>query len=125
MLQKVSKNSFGQLIALKEVSPETKFLQKVVGIISQEMHKSTFGSVQLAQKLNMSESQVYRKLKAITDTSTAVYIRSFRLHKAKEVLVNTDKTVSEVAYDLGFNDPSWFSRAFKEEFGTAPNHINK
>ena len=125
MLQKVSKNSFVQLIALKEVSPETKFLQKVVGIISQEMHKSTFGSVQLAQKLNMSESQVYRKLKAITDTSTAIYIRSFRLHKAKEVLVNTDKTVSEVAYDLGFNDPSWFSRAFKEEFGAAPNDISK
>ena len=125
MLKKIAIRGFGQLITSKEDSPETKFIKKVVNIISEEMHRSTFGPVQLAQKLSLSESQIYRKLKAITNISTAIYIRSFRLQKAKEMLKTTSKTVSEIAYDVGFNDPSWFSRAFKEEFGSAPNDIRK
>jgi len=48
-----------------------------------------------------------------------------RLQQAKELLQTTDKTISEVAYDVGFNDPSWFSRAFKEEFGFSPSAISK
>ena len=68
---------------------------------------------------------MYRKLKAITGKSTAVFIRTIRLEAAKEQLQYTDKTVSEIAYAVGFNDPSWFSRAFKEEFGHPPSGMHK
>ena len=68
---------------------------------------------------------MYRKLKATSGKSTAVFIRSIRLQKAKELIQTTEKTISEVAYDVGFNDPSYFSRAFKEEFGLAPSAISK
>jgi AraC-like DNA-binding protein len=75
--------------------------------------------------LQLSNSQVYRKIKAITGKSTAVFIRSIRLQYAKELLKNTDKTISEIAYEVGFNNPSWFSRAFKEEFGYTPSSSSK
>ena len=70
-------------------------------------------------------SQLYRKIKAITEKSTAVFIRSIRLQYAKELLSSHDKSVSEIAYEVGFNDPSWFSRAFKDEFGFSPSEVSK
>ena len=79
----------------------------------------------ISRELNLSESQLYRKLKAITDASTAVFIRKVRLQKAKTLLQNSEFTVSEVAYQTGFNSPGWFSRAFKEEFGYSPNETRK
>ena len=71
----------------------------------------------------MSDSQLYRKLKAITDRSAAIFIRHVRLEKAKELLQNSDKTVAEVAFETGFNDPNWFSKAFREEFGQSPTQF--
>lgn len=68
---------------------------------------------------------MYRKLKSTTDKSTAIFIRSVRLQKAKELIETTDNTISEIAYQVGFNNPSWFSRAFKEEFGYPPSEISK
>ena len=52
------------------------------------------------------------------------HLQSCRLQKGKELVQTTDKTISEIAYDVGFNDPSYFSRAFKEEFGLAPSAIS-
>ncbi len=75
--------------------------------------------------MHLSESQIYRKLKSITDKSTAVFIRSVRLQKAKELIQTSNKTVSEIAYKVGFNDTSWFSRSFKEEFGVPPSDLVK
>ncbi len=89
------------------------------------MGNSNFGSGDLAKKLLISESQLYRKIKAITENSTAVFIRSIRLKLAKELLSTTNKTISEIAYETGFNDPSWFSRAFKDEFGFSPSETPK
>ena len=125
LIDKIQKDGLHNLMDKKEISPEAKFLQKVVKLIHAEISNSTFGSGNLASKLNLSESQVYRKLKAITNKSTAVFIRTVRLQRAKEQLQTTDKTISEIAYDVGFNDPSWFSRAFKDEFGFAPSDTHK
>lgn len=71
----------------------------------------------------MSDSQLYRKLKAISNTSTAIFIRKVRLEKAKELLNSTDLSISEIAYSTGFNDPNWFSKAFKEEFKDSPSNF--
>ena len=99
--------------------------EKVFKSIQQEMNSPSFGSVSLAQTLLLSESQLYRKLKSISGKSTALFIRSVRLQKAKELIQTTDKTISEISYELGFNDPAWFSRVFKEEFGFSPSDISK
>ncbi len=120
LIDKIQKTGFDQFLNKRSKNPKIQFLQKIVTLIHQEIGNSNFESGYLAKKLLLSDSQVYRKIKAITGKSTAVFIRSIRLQYAKELLKNTNKTVSEIAYEVGFNDPSWFSRAFKEEFGYAP-----
>ena len=87
------------------------------------MSESSFATAQLSHKLHLSESQVYRKIKAITDLSTAVFIRSIRLQKGKELIQQSSKTISEISYDVGFNDPAYFSKSFKEEFGYSPSEL--
>ncbi len=124
LIDKIQKDGLINVLERRE-SPDTKFLQKVIQFIQDDISNSAFGSAELAHKLHLSESQIYRKLKAITDKSTAVFIRSVRLQRAKELIKTTDKNISEIAYDTGFNDPSWFSRAFKEEFGFAPSDFYK
>ena len=89
------------------------------------MSSPAYDSASLAQNLMLSESQLYRKLKSITGKSTALFIRSIRLQKARELIHSTDEPISQVAYEVGFNDPSWFSRVFKEEFGFAPSDLTK
>lgn len=74
-------------------------------------------------EIGMSNSQLYRKLKAITGKSTAIYIRYNRLIMAKNLLETTDKTVSEVAYTVGFKELAYFSRCFSEEFGYPPSQV--
>jgi AraC-like DNA-binding protein len=114
-------DGFNSILKKQTKDPKLQFLQKIQNIIQEDISNSNFGSSDLAKKLAISESQLYRKIKAITEKSTAVFIRSVRLQFAKELLATTDKTISEVAYEVGFSNPSWFSRAFKEEFGCSPS----
>ncbi len=125
MLSKFEKTGLDRLLAKNIKNSETKFLEKIILVIYDNITQADFGPVQLAINLGLSESQLYRKLKAITGKSAVVFIRSIRLQKGKELIQTTDKTISEVAYDVGFNDPSYFSRAFKEEFGHAPSAFSK
>ena len=100
-------------------------MNKVLFYIEQNIDDASFNSMRLSRELGLSESQLYRKLKATTDASTAVFIRRVRLQKAKTILQNSEFTISEIAYQTGFNSPGWFSRAFKAEFGYAPNETRK
>jgi len=125
MLSKFEKTGIERLLSKNVKNSETKFLNKTIAVIHDNITQSDFGSNQLALQLNLSESQLYRKLKATSGKSTALFIRSIRLQKGKEFIQTTNKTISEVAYDVGFNDPSYFSRAFKEEFGNAPSTLSK
>tara|TARA_R110002051_G_scaffold1700_3_gene9615 strand:+ start:1854 stop:5912 length:4059 start_codon:yes stop_codon:yes gene_type:complete len=125
LILKFQQGQFSKVMAMQPKNAETKFITKVIALIHEELDNSSFSSSELSSKLLLSESQVYRKLKAITGKSTAVFIRTIRLEAAKEQLQYTDKTVSEIAYAVGFNDPSWFSRAFKEEFGHPPSGMHK
>ena len=123
--KKFENSGFSNILNKRSADPETKFLQKVVKAIHENISNHSFGAVQLAHELGLSESQVYRKLKAISGKSTAVFIRSIRLQKGKELIQTSSDTISEIAYEVGFNDPAWFSRAFKDEFGFAPSAMSK
>ncbi|MFV0266744.1 MAG: helix-turn-helix domain-containing protein, partial [Draconibacterium sp.] len=108
-----------------EVTPGQKFLYKAISVIEKEMSDTGFNTSSLAFELKYSESQLYRKIKAISGTSPALFIRSVRLKKAKELLQSSDMSIAQIAYETGFKDPSWFSRSFKAEFGYAPKEIRK
>lgn len=104
---------------------EDKFLEKINSIIETHMEKPEFGVDELCRAIGISRPQLFRKLKALTDKSIVAYLRSIRLHKAKELLQAGELNISEVAYEVGFNDPLYFSRVFSREFGFPPTTLLK
>lgn len=123
ILTKVKNQGIESFIRENREDPSLKFLNMAVAAIHSNIDNTLFGPPLFAKKMGMSESQLYKKLKATTGKSTALFIRSIRLEKAKLLLLSTKKSVSEISYETGFNDPSWFSRAFKSEFGYSPSEV--
>ena len=101
------------------------FLIKLNGIVASNMNNADFGLPQLCKAMGFSRAQIYRKIKELTDQSPAVYVRKLKLQKARELLKNTNLNISEVAYEVGFKDLSYFSRSFSEEFGAPPSETRK
>jgi DNA-binding response OmpR family regulator len=102
---------------------EDSFIMEVQKAIIDHLDDETFDSEKLCRKMGMSLSPLYRKIKALTGKSTAVYIRSVRLTRAYELLRQTEKSVSEIAYEVGFKDAAYFSRCFSEEYGESPRSV--
>ena len=102
---------------------EDDFILKIQNAVLDHLDDETFDTDKLCKHLGISASQLYRKLKAITGKSTAIYIRSIRLATAFELLRQTDKPVSEIAYEVGFKDAAYFSKCFSEEYGKSPRKV--
>lgn len=96
-------------------------LEKVLQIIDANLSSETFGVVKLGKELGLSERQLQRKIKGISNKSPNQLISSVRLHRAKELLLTKEKNIGEVAFLTGFSNPSYFSKAFKREFGVSPS----
>ena len=104
---------------------EDSFIEKVEKILLAQLGEDDFSTHELARELHLSRSQVHRKIKALTGMSAAIYIRHIRLQKAKELLLSTDLSISEIAYHTGFKTPVYFSQVFKETFGEPPSATRK
>ena len=104
---------------------EDQFLQKAEKAVLEHLDDSDFGVPQLCRQMGMSQSQLYRKLKALTNKSIAAYIRQVRLHEGRKMLQSTNGSISEVAYQTGFSSLQYFSDAFFEEFGYRPSELSK
>ncbi|MCB0565295.1 MAG: response regulator [Phaeodactylibacter sp.] len=102
---------------------EDAFLRKVKAVIEENLSDATFGVQELSRELGLSRSQLFRKIKALTGKSILLYIRSVRLHKAREMLKSTRLNISEVGYMVGFTNPAYFSTAFLNEFGESPSAV--
>jgi YesN/AraC family two-component response regulator len=100
---------------------EDKFLSKVNAIIEQNVSDSTFNIENLGESLNISSVQLRRKLKALTNQTSVEYLRNYRLEKAATMLKNKEGNVSEVAYSVGFESISYFSKTFQVHFGVKPS----
>lgn len=96
------------------------FLNKLANILDSQLSNETFGVSELANEIGISRSQLHRKLQTITGKSTSQFIREYRLNKALEMLQTEEATASEVAYNTGFNSPSYFNTSFKDYFGFTP-----
>ncbi len=108
-----------------EPSIDDFFLQKLWEHIQANLNDAEFGVPQLAAAVPMSQMQLYRKLKALTGKTPSQFIRSYRLQKGLELLQKGGLNISEIAYDVGFTDPSYFSRVFLNEFGKSPSDFTK
>ncbi len=107
------------------VQQEDEFIVSLRQAVLDNIDDENYGIPEICRDMALSRSQLHRKLKALTDKSTSHFIRSIRLQKAKELLQTTDLNVSEVAYEVGFRNPRYFSTTFSEEFGVSPNEIKK
>ncbi|MBL7971513.1 MAG: response regulator, partial [Prolixibacteraceae bacterium] len=101
------------------------FLDKVIGEIEKHIADTSFDVETLCRVINLSQPQTYRKIKALTDLSISEFIRNIRLKKAAQLLAAGSKTISEVAYEVGFSDPNYFSKCFVKVYGQTPSEFVK
>lgn len=105
---------------------KTAFLDQLTSQIHENLADEDFGVSELAQAMNMSRSSLLRKVKQQTQgDSASVFIRRVRLAEAKKLLQDESTTVSEVAFQVGFNSTSYFTRCFREEYGYPPGEERK
>ncbi|MDX1286257.1 MAG: helix-turn-helix domain-containing protein, partial [Draconibacterium sp.] len=102
---------------------DKEFLEKLEQVVKDNLGKESFGVSELAQELGMSRSNLHRKVDSISKTTVSQYIRQARLKKAKDLLRQTSDTVSEVAYKVGFNSPSYFIKCFGDFYGYPPGQV--
>jgi len=111
--------------AKPKLSLDDLFLQKLIKLVQPRIDDSKLSVSDLCASVNLSNTHLNRKLKALTGKTPSQFIRSIRLQKALELLQTTDQNISEIAYNVGFNDPNYFSRSFSEEFGFSPKSVRK
>lgn len=99
------------------------FIQRASDIIEANLNNDGFGVSELARRMNISRSNLHRRIKSDTGKSVSQFIRMARLNKALEILKKGSFTVSEVAYEVGFGSPNYFSKCFLEQFGIPPSEI--
>lgn len=99
---------------------EDEFLSKATQVVIEHLEEADFDVEHLEQAMDMSKMQLYRKLKMLTSLAGNEFIRSIRLQQARLLLEKGSLNVSEVAYQVGFNDPAYFTRAFKKQYGHSP-----
>lgn len=102
---------------------DKQFLRQLQAIIQQNLSDSEFGVEDMGQQIGLSRVQLYRKVKAMTGSSVVDLLRKARLAKARRLLETRSMSVSEVAYEVGFSAPSYFTKCFKEEYGMLPGDV--
>jgi len=104
-------------------SGDNIFIRRAIKIVEDNLTDTGFSNDKFIREMGMSRAQVYRKLKDITNQSISEFIRSVRLKKAVNYLHNSELSVSEIAYKVGFKTPSQFSKYFSETFGKPPKQF--
>ncbi len=105
---------------VQSITFEDEFLRKITSFVIDNMSNPELSIEDLEKGMDMSKMQLYRKLKNVTSLSGNEFIRSIRLKESKLLLQIGELNISEVAYRVGFNDPGYFTRAFKKQFGKSP-----
>ena len=112
---------------LQEELPDqdNEFLEKLIEKINFHIEDVEFNAEVLAQLLGISQRQLYRKLKGITGSTVHEFITKVKMNQAEELLRNSDLSISQIAYKVGFSEPSNFSRTFSKHFGCSPSQYLK
>lgn len=106
-------------------SVDHKFLEKVITHIKQHLDNPSFSVELLADKMCLSPSQLNRKLQAIIDEAPGQLIRNIRLQRAADLIKQNGGSLTDICFQTGFNDQTYFSKAFKNQFGCSPSSYKK
>ena len=106
-------------------SRDQTFINRLRDSIRQNMGDSDFTVERLGEELGLSRVQLYRKVKALTGQTPVDLLKKARLERARLLVEKTDKSISEIAYEVGFTAPSYFNKCFKDEFGVSPGGLRE
>jgi signal transduction histidine kinase/DNA-binding response OmpR family regulator len=107
--------------SIEVLSMDEQFIQKTKTILENYFSESSFDVEKFATEMGVTSVQLRRKLKALTGQTITEYVRNYRLEKAAELLLNKTGTISEIAYQVGFESLPYFSKVFFEKFGKTPS----
>ena len=102
---------------------DEQFLQKVIEIVKEQYADPQFNTTAFGQAIGLGRIQLNRKIKALTGQTTVGFIRTYRLNRAAELIKKESATIAEIAYDVGFNNPSYFTECFRLYFGKLPSEF--
>lgn len=102
-----------------------EFIEQAEAIVLDHLSNEQFGVSELAEQMNMSRSNLLRKIKKHTQLSASQFIRQVRLQKGKELLKQTELSISEISYQVGFGNTSYFIKCFRENYGYPPGEVRK
>jgi AraC-like DNA-binding protein len=106
-------------------SQDERFLEKLQDVLEKEYANEHYSVEKMAEDLFMSRSQLHRKLSALTNQSPSQLFRSYRLEKAKQLLEKDAAPIADVAFQVGFGSPAYFSKVFHDEFGYSPRDFRQ
>lgn len=110
---------------VEPVTMDEKLVVDAVKVVEENMADPNFSVEEMSEKLGMHRTNLYKKLQSLTGKTPSQFIRLMRLKRGKQLLSRGNVLVSQVAYEVGFNDPKKFARYFKEEFGMLPSEYVK
>jgi signal transduction histidine kinase/DNA-binding response OmpR family regulator len=102
---------------------DERFIQKALTIMEQNLDNTDFDIDKFSESIGMSRTNLHRKLKSITGLATNEFIQDFRLRRAAHLIEKKADTIAQIAYRVGFNDQSYFTKCFKKKFGKTPSEF--
>ena len=115
----------GKAEEMRMASTDCEFVNRLMDVIKGHMAESNLKMDDIGAEMGISRVQLYRKVKALTNMSPVEFLKQMRLKKATTMLLRTNKTVSVIAYDIGFSSPAYFSTCFKKQFGKYPTEYRE
>ncbi len=128
ILKEIKKPGIDHILSIDPpdlTSMDQQFYKRLTKIVLDNISNPEFKVENLVAEMNMSHSQLHRKMVALTSQTANQFIRSVRLTRAAELISNKTATVTEIAFDTGFNNLSYFAKCFREQFGVLPSEYNK
>jgi signal transduction histidine kinase/DNA-binding response OmpR family regulator len=119
--EKFEKNKYLNPSEIIAESMDQKFLSKAISIVEDNISSSEFDVAEFCKKMGISRTNMHRKIKAITNQSTTEFIKSIRMKRAAQLIEQQTGNISEIAYQVGYDNLSYFTRCFKEYFNVAPS----
>jgi AraC-like DNA-binding protein len=126
-LQNAKKLGLTQVLNLPESgfnSVDQEFLNKAVQIVNANMENEEFSVERFREEMTMGRTQLQKKLNSLVGQPPSVFIRTIRLNRAAELIKANKANISEIAFEVGFNNLSYFSKCFQEQFGVLPSQYS-
>ena len=111
--------------AVGQVDLDNEFYNRFIEIFNREMSNQDLNIENIASQMGLGHSQFYRKIKSLTNYTPVELVRRLRLKHARRLLLSTSKTISEIAYEVGFSSPAYFTKCYRSAFGETPTELRE